>query len=222
MEFPSCVTVVVGLLDFWRAGSLYLLIVSFWRPKSFWAGVRMRKYQTVGVCRRGSRLYCLVLLAAAINAHRASASDFNQTVGPILTRNCAEYHAEEIKTSGYSIASQASVIAGGSKHGREVYPGNPARSPLVRFLKGELQPAMPLGKTLAKADLEQIEGWIQSLPLEESPKLSAWRWPFEQPRKQDPPRVKNADWVRNPIDAFILTKLERKVSRQQLALPSEC
>ena len=28
--------------------------------------------------------------------------------------------------------------------------------------------------------------------------------------KREPPRVKNADWVRNPIDAFILAKLEEK------------
>jgi hypothetical protein len=69
---------------------------------------------------------------------------------------------------------------------------------------------MPLGKTLARADLEQIESWIRSLPAEESPKLSEWRWPFERPLKRELPRVKNPDWVRNPIDAFILAKREEK------------
>jgi len=156
------------------------------------------------------RFHCLCLLAATISAHWAVAADFEQTVSPILTRNCADCHSDKTKTSGFSVASQTSVIAGGSKHGRAVHPGDPAGSPLVRFLKGELQPVMPLGKTLAKADLEQIESWIRSLPPEESPKLSEWRWPFERPVKREPPRVKNAAWVRNLIDAFILARLEEK------------
>ena len=156
------------------------------------------------------RLDWLFVLAATLSAQLAAAADFTQTVAPILARNCADCHSEKTKTSGFSVASQTSVIAGGSKHGKAVHPGDPAGSPLVRFLKGELQPAMPLGKTLAKADLEQIEIWIRSLPPEESPRVSEWRWPFERPVKREPPRVKNADWVRNPIDAFVLAKLEEK------------
>ena len=34
------------------------------------------------------------------------------------------------------------------------------------------------------------------------------RWPFAQPVKHDPPKVKDRSWVRNPIDAFILAKLD--------------
>jgi Protein of unknown function (DUF1553)/Protein of unknown function (DUF1549)/Planctomycete cytochrome C len=149
-------------------------------------------------------------LAATISARWAAAADFNQTVGPILTRNCADCHSEKTKTSGFSVASQASVMAGGNKHGKAVHPGDPARSPLVRMLKGELQPAMPLGKALASAELEQIQSWIRSLPPEDSPKMSEWRWPFERPVKRDPPRVKAGSWVRNPIDAFVLARLEEK------------
>ncbi len=172
--------------------------------------VRMRKNERLGVPRLRMGLHCLVVLAASIRAQLAAAADFSQTVGSILARQCADCHSEKTKTSGYSVAGQASVIAGGNKHGKAVYAGDPARSPLIRLLKGELQPAMPLGKTLAKADLEQIENWIRSLPPEEPPRVSEWRWPFERPVKREPPRVKNADWVRNPIDAFVLAKLEEK------------
>jgi hypothetical protein len=155
-------------------------------------------------------LCSLIALAAVIQTQRAAAADFTQTIAPILARQCADCHSEKTKTSGYSVAGQASVIAGGNKHGKAVYPGDPARSPLIRLLKGELQPAMPLGKTLAKADLEQIENWIRSLPPEESPRVSEWRWPFERPVKREPPGVKGSDWLRNPIDAFVLAKLEEK------------
>src|SRR5829696_5036614 len=41
---------------------------------------------------------------------------------------------------------------------------------------------------------------------------SHWRefWSFKPIRKSDPPPVKDAAWVRNPIDAFVLAKLEEK------------
>jgi len=159
---------------------------------------------------RRMRMPCLILLAAAISARWVTAADFERAIGPILTRNCAECHSEKTKTSGFSVANQNSVIAGGNKHGRAVYPADPARSPLVRFLKGELQPAMPLGKTISESDLKEIENWIRSLPAGGLRRLSEWRWPFERPVKRELPSVKNADWVRNPIDAFILAKLEEK------------
>jgi len=162
----------------------------------------MRRNERLGVPRLRMGLHCVIVLVVSISAQLAAAADFSETVGPILTRNCADCHSDKTKTSGFSVASQTSLIAGGSKHGKAVHPGDPAGSPLVRFLKGELQPAMPLGKTLAKADLEQIESWIRSLPPEESPKVSEWRWPFERPVKREPPRVKNADWVRNPRAIF--------------------
>src|SRR5262245_25321999 len=170
----------------------------------------MRIYQRVGVSRHGMSMLCLVVLAASFTAPPAAAVDFSETVAPILARNCADCHSDKIKTSGFSVASQTSVMAGGNKHGRAVYPGDPVRSPLIRFLHGELQPAMPLGKTLAKTDVDQIENWIRSLSPDQSAKLSEWRWPFERAVKRDPPTVKNVSWVRNPIDAFILAKLEEK------------
>src|SRR5437870_1094267 len=98
----------------------------------------MRTHQTLAVPKVGTTLYCLVVLAATISPLWAVAADFEQAVGPILTRNCADCHSDKTKTSGFSVASQTSVMAGGSKHGRAVHPGDPAGSPLVRFLKGEV------------------------------------------------------------------------------------
>src|SRR5262245_34213334 len=170
----------------------------------------MRTDQAVGVSRHEISMLCLVVLAASFTAPPAAAVDFTKTVAPILARSCADRHSDKVKTSGFSVASQTSVRAGGNKHGRAVYPGDPVRSPLIRFLHGELQPAMPLGKTLAKADVEQIENWIRSMLPEQSANSAEWRWPFERPVKGDPPRVKNLNWVRNPIDAFVLAKLEEK------------
>jgi len=127
----------------------------------------------------------------------------------LFQKNCAACHSNQIHSSGFSVASLDSVIKGGSKHGRAVIAGHPEASPLVRMLKGELSPRMPIGGEMAPAEITRVEDWIRSLPASKDPVLSTdWRWPYMKPAKQTPPQVANASWVRNPIDAFILNKLE--------------
>jgi hypothetical protein len=138
----------------------------------------------------------------------AASSDFARDIAPILAANCSECHSDKIKTSGFSVARQDSVLAGGNKHGKAVIGGHPEKSPLVLLLKGELAPRMPFGKTLDSADIQRIESWIRQLPVEQTAQGKAWRWPFEKPVNPRPPAVRNAAWVRNPIDAFIAQKLE--------------
>jgi mono/diheme cytochrome c family protein len=155
------------------------------------------------------------VLAAAVLVQAANTEgDFQQAVAPLLAGQCSACHSEKLKTSGFSVASVESVIAGGNKHGKAVIGGHPEQSPLVRILKGELQPRMPFGKTLDKADIARIEDWIRSLPPDLGADQGAakveWRWPFEKPVKRVPPAVKDAAWVANPIDAFILGKLEER------------
>jgi hypothetical protein len=127
----------------------------------------------------------------------------------LLQKNCAGCHSDKLATSGFSVTTLAAVVRGGNKHGRAVIAGHPERSPLVKLIKGELAPRMPVGKELAPEDVESIEGWIRSLPpSKDMTPVSEWRWPYQKPIKHDPPQVHNAAWIRNPIDNFILDKLE--------------
>jgi hypothetical protein len=69
---------------------------------------------------------------------------------------------------------------------------------------------MPLGAVLSKPEIERVEQWIRGLTPEDVADVehSDWRLPFQQPRKHDPPTVSQTSWVRNPIDAFVLNRLE--------------
>ena len=152
----------------------------------------------------------LVLMISWFAAGQAPPVDFDRTIAPLLATHCAQCHSEKTKTSGFSVASLESVIAGGNKHGRAVVPGSPEKSPMVQLIRGQLSPAMPLGKTLAQADVAQVEEWIRNLRPEETAglKQNEWLWPFQKPAKHQPPTTRNPAWARNPIDAFILRKLE--------------
>src|SRR5260370_3670215 len=127
----------------------------------------------------------------------------------VLQRHCAPCHSDKLATSGFSVSSLDSVIRGGSKHGRAVIAGHPEQSPLVKVIKGELSPRMPVGRELALADIKSIETWISSLPpSKDVTSPGEWRWPYQKPIKHDPPQVASGGWIRNPIDNFILSKLE--------------
>jgi mono/diheme cytochrome c family protein len=137
-----------------------------------------------------------------------SASTFTSTVSPILRANCGACHSGKERTSGFSIDSMEAVIAGGNKHGGAVVGGHPEQSPLLRMLRGTLEPRMPMGSSLSPADIASVEAWIRSVPSAR-PESSSSNWrPFEKPLRPNVPQVKNANWVRNPIDAFVLDKLE--------------
>ncbi|MSO21683.1 MAG: DUF1553 domain-containing protein [Acidobacteria bacterium] len=157
------------------------------------------------------------ILAYAISqpvpvVHATADTSFNQNVQPLLAARCSTCHSEEKKTSGFSVSNLGSVISGGNKHGKAILEGQPGLSPLIKLLKGELAPRMPLGGELSAAEIAFIERWISDLRPEQTGDVKGgrWLWPFQKPLKHAPPEVKNSAWIRNPIDAFILNKLEER------------
>ena len=155
--------------------------------------------------------YILFLAATACPSAELSDVYFEQKVAPILTANCSACHSDKLKTSGFSIATPASVIGGGSKYGTAVVSGDPAGSPLIKILKGQIAPRMPMGKVLADDEIAVIEQWVRELKPEQiSAKTNDWLWPYKKPVRHDAPQVARQGWVANPIDAFVLHQLEEK------------
>ena len=151
----------------------------------------------------------LFFLCVGLGSALLSASpSYEAEIAPLLAEKCGACHSAEAKTSGFSVVNAQSVIAGGNKHGRAVAPGHPEQSPLIQVLRGEIAPRMPMGAELSAAEIGRIEEWIRGLPLE-APGAGDGEWrPLEQPVRREPPAVKNAEWVRNPIDAFIAARLD--------------
>ena len=89
-----------------------------------------------------------------------------QDILPLLRDKCGACHDAAKNTSGFSVASMEKIIAGGTKHGRAVIGGHPAESVLMRFIRGEMTPRMPVGGTLTATEIATIAKWIESLPPE--------------------------------------------------------
>ena len=150
------------------------------------------------------------ILAPCLAMAEPADSIFENEVRPLLLARCQACHSEGEQTSGFSVSSLHSVISGGNKHGKAVLQGNAEGSPLIRLLKGQINPRMPLGGVLTESEIARIENWIRSLQPTEGVQAEAWLWPFRRPVTTVPPDVENSGWVRNPIDRFILHGLEEK------------
>ena len=165
--------------------------------------------------------YVVVTLVLAGASARSQSPDnvrfFEMKIRPLLYSNCTGCHGDRKATSGLSLSSRAGVLAGGNR-GAAVVPGKPDESRLIRAVEhaGELK--MPFGG--AKLQPEQIADlrrWIElGAPWPDSASVSAAKpagsnhWAFQPPKRHPPPVVKNATWPRNPIDHFILARLERE------------
>ncbi len=138
---------------------------------------------------------------------------FENSVRPVLNQNCLACHNQRNRTSGLALDSREALLTGGNR-GAGAKPGAAAESLLIQAVeqKGELK--MPPGKRLSEEQIASLRTWIdQNAPWPEAvaQKKPGWdHWAFQPPKRVEPPSVKDSTWVRNPIDNFILARLERE------------
>jgi mono/diheme cytochrome c family protein len=148
---------------------------------------------------------------------------FEREVAPILKANCLSCHGGEAKVQGgLQLTSRAAVLKGGES-GPAVSLSLPAESTLLAAIKFESFEMPPKGK-LPQAQIDVLTRWVKmGLPwpagdrgnlVHHGPPVVDERarnfWAFRPVERPPVPQVKNSQFVRNPIDAFILARLEEK------------
>jgi Protein of unknown function (DUF1553)/Protein of unknown function (DUF1549)/Planctomycete cytochrome C len=133
---------------------------------------------------------------------------YREQVEPYLKAGCA-CHSADKHNGDLILDTPAQMFKGGATtHNKVVVPGNSKQSLIIAYMKGTKQPQMPIGGTPATpAQIALIAAWI-----DQGAKIDAVRpvFPYVPPVKSKIPIVHNARWGRNPIDNFILAKLEAK------------
>ena len=117
----------------------------------------------------------------------------------ILEAHCYSCHGEKLQSAGLRLDRKESA--------------QPKRDEIYRRVAGLGNLArMPMGGKLSDADIAVIKAWVDAgAPWSETVVSSAPQkkhWAFVPPVRPALPVVKNAKWVRNPVDRFILAKLE--------------
>jgi hypothetical protein len=107
--------------------------------------------------------------------------------------------------------SDLTSLLKGGKHGPAIVPSRAADSLLIQYIKGVRTPKMPLSGSLPAATVAALADAIDRMePVAAQPKNAHLDWLFRKPSAPPVPHVRGAAWVRNPIDAFILEKLEAR------------
>lgn len=151
---------------------------------------------------------------------------FESKIRPVFIKYCYDCHGEDAQESGLRVDTFAGIAQGG-KAGSLIVPGKPEQSLLitaVKYQSSDLQ--MPPDEKLSKKEIEDLTQWVKMGAPYPNADLSLLRpasnkgkydlekerefWSFQQIQKPSLPEVKNKQWVKNPIDQFILAKLEEK------------
>ena len=134
---------------------------------------------------------------------------FRSEIRPILAQHCLACHGPDSQLSGLNLSSLEGLLSGGARHGPTIVPGHPEQSVLLRVLKGQLTPSMPMGSArLSDGKIRAIAKWVEQFePTREKIDATAWS-PFRAYSPPSPPEVSHESWTRNPIDRFILARLE--------------
>ena len=141
----------------------------------------------------------------------ATPVDFAREVRPLLVKRCLACHDAEHAKGGLRLDSREAALKGGKSKQTTLTPGAPAKSELIKRITthdaDELMP--PKGGALTSAQIALLTRWIAegaNWPAASEIK----HWAFVPPIRPAVPAVKNKAWARNPIDHFILAKIEER------------
>lgn len=161
---------------------------------------------------------CLVLTVSLLPSASLFGSegqiDYEGEVKPVFKARCYSCHGALKQESGLRLDSGALIRRGGDS-GPGVTVGKVQGSLLVERITNsdESLRMPPEGEALSSEQIGLIKSWIAQgarSPDNEQPEEDAREyWAYKKALRATPPAVKNAEWVRNPIDAFIAAEHER-------------
>lgn len=142
--------------------------------------------------------------------------NFHKDVFPIFEAKCLSCHGPEKQKNGLRVDSRDSLIQGGD-YGASIVPQDSANSFLIKVIagadpdvrmppSGDLLTAEEVG--LVRAWIDQGANWSNEVAAASDSISASTHWGFNPVVRPPVPSVTSADWVRNPIDAFVLARLE--------------
>ena len=168
-------------------------------------------FRQIGSQLRRATAAVLALTATSVVAADAKPVDFHRDIEPLLIKRCSECHGPDKQKGDLRLDLQASALKGGKSGKAAVKPGHAADSTLIqRILSTDPDEVMPSkGERLSADQVALLTVWINqgaTWPATDVRK----HWAFVKPERPELPPVKDAGWVRNEIDRFILARLEQE------------
>ena len=149
----------------------------------------------------------LVLAPSGARADGPESVDFGRDILPILSDKCFQCHGPDARTrkADLRLDLEEGLLR---KEDPVIVPGRGEESELIlRITSDDEQERMPPRRSnlsLSPAQVALMKRWV-----EQGAKWNG-HWAFVPPRRPEPPRIARGDWPINPIDRFVLARLERE------------
>jgi hypothetical protein len=131
--------------------------------------------------------------------------DYNRDVRPILSENCYYCHGQDPNHRKADLRLDVRAVA---VKAEAIVPGQPDKSGLVARIftddADDLMPPANSHRQLSAAQKDTLKRWVAEGAAYQP------HWAFATPVRPALPPVKHPAWVRNPIDAFVLARLEQE------------
>jgi hypothetical protein len=132
---------------------------------------------------------------------------FDKDIRPILSHHCFKCHGPDIKKAGIDFQDRHSAFKELKSGNRAIVPGKSVASELIRRVTApdnERMPPAEKGEPLSPQEVAKLRTWIDE--------GATWaeHWAYVKPVRSALPEVKNRNWPRNPIDYFVLARLEKE------------
>lgn len=143
---------------------------------------------------------------------------FEKEVRPVLIESCGKCHGPEKQKAGLRLDARPFLMEGGDS-GPSVVAGKPDESLLIEAVRQDGDLKMPPGRKLPPDQIAALERWVAAgapWPADQAPvvdrRKEAWarHWAFQPVADPQPPQVRDAAWIRTPVDAFVKAGLEAK------------
>ncbi len=165
-------------------------------------------------CRLFSSLSLFFVLSSAAAAPSSEPVDFFRDVEPILRENCYACHGPRIQSGGLRLDSRESAGQGGASGRPPIVPGRSRDSILFQALtandSSDIRRMPAFADPLPGTEIELIRRWIDQgadWPGQKGSRDQS-HWAFVRPQRPALPSPESRERARNPIDSFILERLE--------------
>jgi mono/diheme cytochrome c family protein len=145
----------------------------------------------------------VALFACAPAASAQDQVDFARDIRPILSNHCFKCHGPAKQEAGLRLDDRDRAT-----RRKIIVAGKPAESKLLQRVQSEdadeRMPPPDAGERLKPAQIDLLKKWIA-----QGAEYSL-HWAFVKPKQVQLPLVTNPAWCRNPLDYFILARLEKE------------
>ncbi len=136
--------------------------------------------------------------------------DFAKQIAPILQTHCQQCHGEKVREGGLRFTNRGDALLETDSSAFAILPGKPDQSELLSRVTSndDLARMPPEGPRLSNEEIATLRQWIlegASWPDDETPE----HWAYIPPTRPKLPTIQNTHWPKNPIDYFVLRRLEQ-------------